>query len=77
MQSAIRGASTGGGLLSLFAVGCPVCNKVVVAVLGVSGAMSVWAPIQPLLGVASLVLLGYALRRRLVLERACALPAAG
>jgi hypothetical protein len=27
----------GGGLLGTFAVGCPVCNKLVIAVLGISG----------------------------------------
>lgn len=53
-----------------------MCNKAVVALLGVSGALTIWAPIQPLLGVASLALLGYALRRRLTAERACSIPAA-
>jgi len=35
------------------AIGCPVCNKLVVGLLGVSGALSVWAPIQPALAVLS------------------------
>ena len=73
----MTGASAGGGLLSVLAVGCPVCNKMVVALLGVSGALTIWAPIQPLLGVASLGLLGYALRRRLAAERACPAPTGG
>ena len=63
-----------GGLLSTLAVGCPICNKVVVAALGVSGALNIWAPIQPWLGVASIALLGYALHRRLGAERACPAP---
>lgn len=67
-------ASLGGGVLSMFAVGCPVCNKIVVALVGVSGALNLWAPIQPLLGVFSLGLLGWALRRRLAGERACPVP---
>ena len=33
-----------------FAVSCPVCNKVVVALLGASGATSTFAPLQPALG---------------------------
>ena len=41
------GATAGGGLLSFFAVGCPICNKLVVALIGVSGALSFIAPIQP------------------------------
>jgi len=60
---------------SVLAVGCPVCNKLVVAALGVSGALTVWAPIQPLIAVASLALLGWALWRRLTTLRSC--PAAG
>ena len=31
--------ATGGGLLSLFAVGCPVCNKLVVLAIGAGGAL--------------------------------------
>ncbi|HRY09786.1 MAG TPA: hypothetical protein P5544_07415 [Candidatus Nanopelagicales bacterium] len=55
-----------GGMLSLFAVGCPICNKLVVMAIGVSGALNWFAPIQPVLAVASLGLLAYALwaRRR-------------
>lgn len=54
-----------GGLLSFLAVGCPICNKVVVAILGVSGAVSYFAPIQPILGGISVVLLAYAFWLRL------------
>ena len=36
-----------GMLLSSFAIGCPVCNKIIVAALGVSGALSYRAPLQP------------------------------
>ncbi|MFF6829812.1 hypothetical protein [Streptomyces longwoodensis] len=63
-----------GGLGSAFAVGCPICNKLVVLAIGVSGALSYWAPVQPVLAVASLALLGYALVRRLRTAEVCALP---
>jgi hypothetical protein len=59
------------GLISALAVGCPVCNKLVVAALGTSGALQVFAPLQPVLGIASVALLAFALRRRLQTERAC------
>ncbi len=42
---------------TFLAIGCPVCNKIALLLLGTSGALSVWAPIQPFLGAASLVLL--------------------
>ena len=68
------GRTLGGALLTTFAVGCPVCNKLVVALIGVSGAMTYWAPIQPLLGMLSIVLLGAGLLVRLSAAGACATP---
>lgn len=64
-----------GTMLSLFAVGCPVCNKLVVLALGVSGALTWFAPIQPLLALASLGLLAYALWARRRTAVACRLRA--
>lgn len=76
--SETQGTKTiGGSLLSAFAVGCPICNKLVVMALGVNGALTWFAPAQPVLAVASLGLLVYALRARLRNLRACAVPAAG
>ena len=64
-----------GSTLSLFAVGCPICNKLVVMALGVSGALTWFAPVQPFLAAASLGLLVYALRARLRAAAECRLPA--
>lgn len=50
----------GSSLLSALAVGCPICNKIVVALLGVSGALGIWAPVQPVLGVLSVAALATA-----------------
>lgn len=61
----------GGGLLSVFAIGCPVCNKLVVLALGYGGAMTYFAPAQPILGFISVGLLLYALRLRLRNEISC------
>ena len=49
-----------GGALSFLAVGCPICNKLIVAVLGISGTLSYFAPIQPILGALSVGLLAVA-----------------
>ncbi|MER5772072.1 hypothetical protein [Streptomyces sp. NPDC001985] len=70
------GRALAAAALSALAVGCPVCNKLVVLALGMSGAMSYWAPAQPVLAVASLALLGHALVRRLRTADACPVPAA-
>lgn len=61
-----RGNTSGivGGTATLFAVGCPVCNKLVVALIGTAGAMDVFAPIQPVLGTAAIALLVWSLRRQ-------------
>ena len=56
---------------SVLAVGCPVCNKLVVAAIGTSGALSVWAPVQPVLAFGSVALLVWALWRRMTTLRAC------
>jgi hypothetical protein len=65
------GKVLGGGLLSVFAVGCPVCNKLVVLALGAGGALSYFAPVQPVLALLTLGLLLYALRARLAGESSC------
>lgn len=67
-------AGLAGGLLGYFAVGCPVCNKIVLLALGYSGAMQWFAPAQPLLALAGVALLGWALYRRLQGEYSCAAP---
>lgn len=46
-----------GGFAAFLAIGCPVCNKIALVALGTSGALTVWAPLQPIVGAASLVLL--------------------
>lgn len=56
-----RGLSAAG--LTLLAVGCPICNKAVVALVGVSGALTYFAPLQPALGIASIALLLATLHR--------------
>lgn len=62
-----------GGFLTFFAVGCPVCNKLVLLALGTSGAMAWFEPVQPLLQVVAIGLLAWALRVRLRNEQACTL----
>ena len=63
-----------GGFTSFLAVGCPVCNQAVVALVGTSGAMAWWAPVQPLVGLAAVGLLLYTLRKRLKTYRMAACP---
>lgn len=59
------GGGVGGGLLGYLAVGCPICNKVIVGLLGVTGAMDYFAPIQPALGALGLTTLAAALAYRI------------
>lgn len=60
-----------GAALAWFAVGCPVCNKIALLALGYSGAITWFAPLQPFLAGASLLLVGVALVGRLRGQTAC------
>ena len=64
-----------GALLSVFSVGCPICNKFVVLVLGLGGAMTVFNPLRPFLGIASIALLSVTLFVRVrVARHGCPVP---
>jgi len=66
------GRALAGTLLSFFSVGCPVCNKVVVLLLGLGGAMTFFNPLRPFLGLASIVLMSVTLFLRVrVLRHGC------
>ncbi|WP_052371517.1 hypothetical protein [Amycolatopsis taiwanensis] len=73
-----RGGVLGAVTAVVFAVGCPVCNKIVVALLGASGALGLWAPVQPVLAILSLLALGAAVavrwRRRACTPETCSVP---
>lgn len=61
-----------GTLLSFFSVGCPICNKLVVLLLGLSGAMTFFNPLRPFLGIASIILLSVTLFLRVrVMRHGC------
>ena len=70
-DAGVRDGKTFGMIASVgafLAIGCPVCNKVALVLLGTSGAMTVFAPLQPAIGAASLVLLAGTLAWRLRLR---------
>jgi hypothetical protein len=75
----IPGKALSGFVLADLAIGCPICNKVVVLALGVSGALNFFAPLQFYIGLASLVLLAFALlvRSRALVEGCRLTPEAG
>ncbi len=64
------------GVLTYLAVGCPVCNKLALVALGASGAVTWFAPFQPLLQVVALALLTWAVVLRLRTRGRCPLPTA-
>ena len=70
-RPARRGAV--GAFLAYLAIGCPVCNKVVLLALGSTGAIQFFAPVQPYLGAAGLIVLTWALVVRLRGEMVCSL----
>lgn len=66
-----------GGFVSFLAVGCPVCNQLVVGLVGSSGALSWWAPAQPFVGALAIGLVLWALRTRLTTYELTACPVPG
>ncbi len=72
-----RAAKSGsvGGLLAYFAIGCPVCNKLVLLALGTTGAVNYFEPVQPYLAALGIVALAYAFHRRVMTSEACPIPA--
>lgn len=60
-----------GAVLSYLAVGCPVCNKLVLIALGSTGAIKYFAPVQPFLAWFGLILLAFAVQQRLAKESLC------
>lgn len=65
---------TTGAIVSFFAVGCPVCNKLVLLAIGYTGALQFFEPLQPYLAGGSIILLALALYFRIQKERSCPLP---
>ena len=65
-------AGAAGSLLAYLAIGCPVCNKIALLALGTTGALNIYAPIQPYLGAIGVALLAVALIVRLRGEVSCA-----
>lgn len=76
-RAASRRGGWVGGLLTYFAVGCPVCNKLVLLALGSAGAITWFEPFQPFLQGAAVLLLLWALRSRLLGELSCSTKPSG
>ena len=76
---ATKRAGIGSGVLGWFAVSCPACNKIVVALLGASGATGTFAPLQPALGGLAVALAAAALavRVRALRRASCPVPKDG
>ena len=52
--------AAGGSVGGFFSFGCAICNKLLIWILGLSGVIAYFMPIQHILGVISGMLLGYA-----------------
>ncbi len=67
---AADGKAAGGTLFGLLAFACPVCNKLLVMLLGYAALFELFDPLRPLVGAISIVVLGHAIIRKLD-GRAC------
>ncbi len=50
----------GGGVSSFLAVSCPICNVILVSLIGVSSVMVFIEPLRPVIGIIGIALLGIA-----------------
>ena len=73
-ERATTRGSYAAGMLTFFAVGCPVCNKLVLLALGAAGAVTWFEPFQPFLQLLAVGLLTWALARRLRGRQSCPVP---
>ncbi|MFH1391001.1 MAG: hypothetical protein ABIH20_01685 [Candidatus Diapherotrites archaeon] len=48
-----------GGVAGFIAFSCPICNAILVAILGSATIMAFIEPLRPILGMVSIALLGY------------------
>ena len=58
-------AGIASGTLGWLAIGCPICNKLVVGAIGITGALNVFAPLQPFLGLLGVLIAATGLMLRL------------
>ena len=54
----------GGTLGGVFSFGCAMCNQLLMTLLGATAVMAYFMPIQPLLGLASVGILSYAIWKK-------------
>lgn len=54
-------AAVGGGATGVLAFGCPICNALLVSLLGTVAILTYYEPIRPAVGVLGVALLGAAL----------------
>jgi len=64
-------AAFGGTLGGVLAFGCPICNKLLVLLIGVAGALTYIDPYRPFLGFASSGLIGLAVLSKVRQMQSC------
>lgn len=69
-------AATGGTIGGFFSFGCAICNKLLIWILGLSGVIAYFMPIQHILGVISSIISGYAvyMQSKTLLKQILSLP---
>ena len=50
-----------GGVFGFLTFGCSICNKILVFFLGIAGVLAYFDPLRPLLGIASILFLGFSI----------------
>lgn len=58
-----HGTATAGTCSNIFAISCPLCNKLLIALIGASAVLTYVEPMRIWLGIASTLLLLFAIRK--------------
>ena len=57
-------SATTGGVFGFLTFGCPVCNRILVFLFGVTGVLTYFEPLRPSLGILSIGLLSFAIFKK-------------
>lgn len=66
-QCKVKGKAFSGGILGFLGIACPICNKILLLLFGVSFLMIYFEPIRPYLGLLSMLILLWAVKEKLLI----------
>ncbi|MBI2558525.1 hypothetical protein HYW20_04335 [Candidatus Woesearchaeota archaeon] len=63
-DKACNASAATGGVFGFLTFGCPICNRILVFLLGITGVLTYFEPLRPSLGILSVGLLSFAIFKK-------------